>query len=257
MRSRMFRLVATFAAAWLVTLCTSPRAGADVIVNPGYDLFATLPGTSFAGVPFMGVPVGTFNFGGAIGTKGIGNADTIIQRTIIVDATLSGTSPINLLALQLQTTAPTNAFGPLDNYFITLQSARGGPASTGTITINATATTPTTFSSTLTIFEDIRQGSLNGPIVNSATVTLTQTGTLWSQTPSAGAVLITGVNSLLNGTDHNNDFYPISLFTEGVLNPIPAFHVVGPAVPEPGPMVLAAVGGLLASALTWRRRKAA
>lgn len=36
---------------------------AGFIVLPGFDLFHTEPGTSFGGVPFTGVPLGTFDFG--------------------------------------------------------------------------------------------------------------------------------------------------------------------------------------------------
>ena len=33
-------------------------------VLPGYDLLTTQPGTSYMGVAFEGVPLGTYNFGG-------------------------------------------------------------------------------------------------------------------------------------------------------------------------------------------------
>jgi hypothetical protein len=42
-------------------------ANAGPVVNPGCELYETLSGTTFGGVAFQGVPIGTFNFGGGIG----------------------------------------------------------------------------------------------------------------------------------------------------------------------------------------------
>jgi hypothetical protein len=251
MRFRMFRLVATLGAAWLATLLSSHRAMADVIIAPGYDIFHSLsPGTSFAGVPFMGVSLGTFNFGGTIGTQSVGNADTIIHRTSSVDATLSGSTPLTMLALQLETVAPTNVFGPLDNYFVTLQSARGGPATVGTITI-----TPTTFSSSIDVFFDIREGSLTGPIVRSGDETLltSTTAPAWNQSPPPGAVLINGANSNQNGTDHSGDFYPAAPFSEASL--LAAHGVFLATVPEPSMIATGSLTLLFGAALAWRRSR--
>src|SRR5438105_138265 len=64
----------------LAALAVPSVSRADNRVAPGWDLFATQPGTSFMGVPFTGVPLGTFNFGGTIGTQPTGDTDTIVQR---------------------------------------------------------------------------------------------------------------------------------------------------------------------------------
>jgi hypothetical protein len=48
-----------------------PSARADVVL-PGYDLFETTGDTTFGGVAFQGVPLGTFNFGGTIGVQNTG-----------------------------------------------------------------------------------------------------------------------------------------------------------------------------------------
>ena len=65
--------------ALVVAFCRPVRA--DVVVQPGWDLFETVPGTSFSGVPFVGVPLGTFDFdndfGRGLGVKSVGLTDTI------------------------------------------------------------------------------------------------------------------------------------------------------------------------------------
>src|SRR5262245_52211787 len=92
--------VATFSA-----ILTAGIANAGTVVNPGYDLFESLTGTTFGGVAFQGVPIGAFNFGGAIGVKDVGVTDTIIQR--LAPAT-GAAIPTQMIDLQLVSTTPTN-----------------------------------------------------------------------------------------------------------------------------------------------------
>jgi hypothetical protein len=107
-------------------------------------------------------------------------------------------------ALQLETVAPVSfGGGPLGYYFVTLQSSGGGPASTGSMTVNNG-----TFSSSLDVFFDIRYGSLSGPIVAASDTLLVDPGSPWSHTAPPGSVLIPGVNYDLNGTDTSADFFP-------------------------------------------------
>ena len=61
-------------AVLFATLCFPGASGADLVL-PGYDLLETSPGTTFGGVAFHGVPLGTFDFGGTIGVKNVGNTD--------------------------------------------------------------------------------------------------------------------------------------------------------------------------------------
>ncbi len=198
-------------------------------VNPGWDLFATQTGTTYQGVPFVGVSLGTYNFGSTIGVQNVGDTDTIIQRLTLASSP-SQAIPVQMDALQLETAAPVSlGGGPFGNYFITLQSARGGPLSTGSMTINFG---PDTFTSSLDIFFDIRFGALNGPIVNSSDLLLSNPSTPWSNLPPPNAVLIDGANYLLNGVDTTQDFWPIGPFAETEAG---ATHVVDAAltVPEP------------------------
>jgi hypothetical protein len=222
------------------------------MVSAGWDLFQTAPGTTFTGVPFQGVPLGTFNFGGAIGVKNVGNADTIIQRVSAVSSP-TGTTGLVMDALQLESSVPANLGAGVGFYFITLQSARGGPTSTGTMTINFS---PNTFSSSLDVFYDVRFGSLSGPIVFSNDSVLTTTGDTWQHPPTG--LQIDGVNHNLNGTDNTTDFWPGTPFSDTSTVLTDVVQDPPPAVPEPSTLALTGIGGALGCAVVgWRRRKLA
>jgi len=210
-------------------------ANAGPVVNPGYELYETLSGTTFGGVAFQGVPIGNFNFGGTIGVKAVGATDTIVQRL----ASASGAAiPVQLVDLQLG----------VGFYFMTLQSARGGPASTGSETINFGPEAPPgsphgTVDSFFDVFFDIRLGSLSGPIALSETLRATSQGVPWNHFPPTGALVIAGVNEFLNGTNSNADFFPIGPFQS--VFPTGAVHRMSvTTVPEPGSLSLLAIGVL-------------
>src|SRR5438128_12663454 len=137
-------------AALFATLCFPAASAADLVLA-GYDLLETAPGTTFGGVAFQGVPLGTFNFGGTIGVKNVGNTDTIDRR--LAPAVSPSTSiPVEMLKLQLESTAPTNFGLGVDFYFMTLQSDRGGPVTVGTMTVGFGANS---FDSLFDVFFDI------------------------------------------------------------------------------------------------------
>jgi hypothetical protein len=141
---------------------------------------------------------------------------------------------------------------------VTLQSARGGPASTGslTITFGPEGVPHGTFNSLINVAFDIRKGGLGGPIAFSNTAALTAAGSPWSHFPPLGAIEISGVNTFLNGSDRLADFWPGSI-TEQHPGPPATIHVVATATaPVPGPSTLlflvVGVASLLGSG--WRRR---
>jgi hypothetical protein len=165
------------------------------------------------GVSLEGVPLGSFDFGGAIGVKPTGDTDTIIQR--LQNATPgSPTISIQLDALQLETEAPTTFGGmvPSGTYFITLDPSK---ASMGQMTINFATATSGTFSSSLDVWFDIHAGSLTGTQEGPAIELTLQNGSAnWSTIAPPGAELINEVNNLLNGSTTANDFWPGGTVTE-------------------------------------------
>lgn len=229
-------------------------AKAAISVDKGYDLLETTAGTTFAGAPFQGVPLGTFDFGS--GPVAVGSADTIVHR--LSDLSLpgpgTGTVPIELVALQLVSAMPIDLGAGLNSYFITLQSARGGPASAGQMTITAADPGGGTFNSFFDVFFDIRVGGLNGPIVLSDMLPLSSNGTNWDRSPDPNAVIIDGINHNLNGIDQQADFWPNAI-TES--HPSGAVHsVVEAVVPEPASAIIWSLLGLtFAGATWWQRRK--
>ncbi len=232
-------------SAMFSAILTVRIANAGPVVNPGYDLFESLTGATFGGGAFQGVPIGAFNFGGTIGVQNVGVTDTIIQR--LAPAT-GAAIPTQMIDLQLMSTAPTNFGLGVGFYFVTLQSARGGPASTGSMTIGFGAEAPPgtphgTFDSFFDVFFDVRLGSLGGPIALSDTLRLTSNGVPWNHFPTPNAVQINGVNVFLDGTDRNADFFALGQFQE--VHPTGAVHRVDEAqTPEPGSFSLLAIGVL-------------
>jgi hypothetical protein len=242
------------------------QSAALPVVILGSDYLTTIAaGTTFPGLGnLMGVPLGGL----------AGNADTVVQRE--ADAVFpSGpvsTAPaisIALAALQLETVAPVNPGPGLDFYFITLQSARGGPASMGSMTItltsadDGTAANPEgTFSSSIDVFFDIRKGSLSGPIISSTDLVLSNSSTAWDATNPPGANIVSGpvgtfAANLHTGKASNQmDFFPVGPFNES--HPSGAVHAVQESnaslVPEPGTSLLFGAGLLALAGLLKRKR---
>jgi len=230
-------------------------AQATPIILMGSDYMHTTAGTQFAGVPFQGVPFGP------------GNTDTIVRR--LSDATLSGvgsnaTIPIELAALNLVSVMPVDFGLGLGLYYITLQAARGGPASLGMMQINFNTaddnlpgTPQGTFDSFFDVFFDIRLGALDGPIAFSNNLQLSSQGASWDANPDPGTVLVPGPAGDGAANSHTNkgldelDFFPGPI-SEAHPSGM-AIHNVVTATPEPGSMVLLGAG--LGALWAVRRRR--
>ena len=243
----------------LFTVAFPGTSQADPLVLRGFDLFATdTQGTRInvptVGLPlFRGVPLGSFDFGA--GPVNTGNADTIVER--LGDASpASPTISLEIIALQFRSLDPITFGGGTNFLFITLQSIRGGPVSTGLMTINfgPEGSPHGTFDSTLDVFFDIRVGALDGMIVFSGMKTLTAVDVPWSHFPRPDAILIPDVIFLLNGQNQLNDFFPIGLVMHS--SPDNSTHTVVTATPEPTTLALLVTGIAGVAARVYRSRKA-
>jgi hypothetical protein len=256
-------------AGVLIALASPSVSRAQSSVAAGWDLFATVsPGTTLNGVQFQGVPLNTFDFtkgtlsdfGRGIGTRNVGNTDTIVKR---LDAATVPSTPntaptrLEMEALDLRSVAPTDFGLGTDFYFITLQSDRvgGGTLSQGTMDITFNTPAGGTFNSSLNLFFDVRKGALNGPVAQSAGIVLTSSGN-WGRIPPPNAVIINGVDRFLNGQDQSQDFWPVTPFTESSQNGA-ATDIVTTALdtPEPGTLSLLAGLSLSGSLFALKRRQ--
>jgi hypothetical protein len=256
----MRRISAVVLFGLLLLAGSQPGYAAIIDVLAGSDYLVTQPGTVFNGVPFIGVP------------SGPGGSDTIVTRLQTVDVTGgSGTTALLLSMLQLQSAVPTDFGLGVGFYYITLQSARGGTSSTGSMTItqsspddNTPANPEGSFTSLLDVFFDVRFGSLNGPIALSTDLILTNGGTLWDANPAPNDFLVTGPRGDFTANDHTGkirdsdiydmDFFPVGVLTESSGSDTHAVTTTTFA-PEPGTLLLTIIGGLLV--LVGRRGRAA
>ena len=229
-------------------MLASPRdTRASDILFPGFDLFDPIPGTGVFLLsdvyPFIGVPLGSFDFGA--GPVSTGTADTVVER--LTSAIGPGTVPIpvQLRAMQLVSTTPIDLGFGLDFHYLTLQAA----ASLGTMLwtedpgYHGPAPPPHGVANYLALnwLFDVRLGSLGGPVVFSDSKMLSSAGTPWSHFPPPGALLVPGVNSFLSGTSEDNDFFFLETFSLEAADGTQILTRTA-TIPEPATLGLCGIG---------------
>jgi len=217
----------------------------------GSDYLQTQPGTFFNFGPgigvvnFMGLPVGP------------GATDTIVQRQS--DAVInSGSIPIQIVALSMESTAPVNVGGSFFDVFVTLDPANLGNDK-GMMSIMGSLGGGT-FTSFFDVFFDAHFApvSTGQPFDVISSITLSNGGSAWSPTPPPNAVIVTGPFGDQNANTHTGlpsnfvDFWPCSVAPCTEDSSGAAHHVVKTApAPEPSTLLLLGPAGL---GLLWRMR---
>lgn len=246
--------------ALLLAAVPRPLHASDIDL-PGFDLFDPLPGTQifldgFGLIPFVGVPLGSFDFGS--GSVPTGNTDTVMFRNEeINDLTGKLTTTVDLLAMQLVTDGEFDLGKGLDRYYLTVSSA---PASTGTMEFmfagphDCSAPHGSFRYTSLTYNFDVWTGAPGGTFVFSDTMTLSSPFQPWSHCAPPGVVLIPDVNFLLDGTPES-DFFALGVFSL-IGNDGTVILLQTATVPEPAPTLLfvTAMVALLVGN-RWRRRQ--
>jgi hypothetical protein len=242
----------------IFTLVLPSMSQASSIVEEGWDLFHTVYAEyNFGGpigtVEFEGVPLGSFDFGGSIGVKNTGNADTIVQRKDSAEpgidkvpgeslffptppAADTGIIPIELVALSLRSVNPVSLFGSPEHISVILVADNGSEMEISGLTTEGDPHGQ--FGSSL--WFDVQFAGLISGLVTPTPIEC-QINSLsdWRHEPPPGAVVIDGVNHLLNGIDETGDFWPIGPVTHKAPNVI---HTVEPATPEPSTLLLLGFG---------------
>jgi hypothetical protein len=217
MRDRYYALPILAPLLCVFALSALPVAtGAQPAVGAGWLLLQTDPTQSVSGglgAILVGDPLGTYNFGGAIGVQNVGAADTVIDIQGPGTTGPSNTAVVNIQldALQLQT---TRMYGSTRVYF-TLDPSQPS-TSTMDMTFNSQETGGT-FTSSLNMFVDIRVGSIDGPLPGTGGGLMSSGACTWSRTAPAGSQQVSGVNLDLDGIDNAADFWPTGLvaYTDG------------------------------------------
>ena len=202
-------------------------------------------------VDFEGVPLGIVDLGS--GPVVVGDADTIIERLQAAD--LSGgsaTIDIEIVALSLQSVDPVDLGFGAGFEFITIELNTSSPSVQSTMTIqdSGEGSPHGTFDSTLNFTFDV-VGSVGG-FYGTQGKTLDALNNSWRHSPT-GALLVSGINTLLNGLNSSNDIWPIDVvvhddgFGTAIHRVFPA-DFIPPEPPLSGPS-LGPLGALLVAAL--------
>ena len=220
------RLVYAFVIT--VALGVGQTASADPI-GPGFDLFATQPGT-FANLPGIGM---VFLMGGTPLTPGT-NVDTIVERLQGIDPfPVGGTGTISIILrdLSLQSVAPVNIGGTFFNVVVTELPVQA----LGTMTIFHSTVDGGVFTSTLPIDALLTFTPVGGGMSFSMNFsTVLRSACTWSHTPPPNYPMVPEFPS--------GDFFALGPCVE-ISDSGNEAHVISPGeVPEPTTLLLLASG---------------
>lgn len=191
MNSALQRLMVGAAVA--VTIFASPRQCHAALAS-GWELLETTEALAVGGIQWKGVPLGSFDFGGQVGTRPVGTADSVIRRELI-SVGFDDTEVHHLVveALQWVSLSPFDAGAGMDVHYLTLSSPTPGGRLHTFIGWDGQGIGPVCDHS-LEVEFSVRKGALDGPIVRFGATRLGMIDMGWSaQTPS-GALALSGLN---------------------------------------------------------------
>jgi len=262
---RLSNLICGLMITMGLVLQPSSASGGFVTILPGYDLLVTESacynfGAPFGLVPFVGVPLNTYDFGS--GSVNVGATDTIVRRIDSVTNLADGASQsINIamtaLSLRSRDQIDWSSFGGIANEYVkTVNVVDQGSTMKINNDFGVFSTDCATFDSTIKISFQL-QGVTSGATASFGTKTFSMVGLgMWSHYPASSTVLIDGVNNNLNGLDHSNDFF--TGFSQHIL-PDGGKHstvdVNGIICPEPTSMFAIGLACMAAGGGFARRRR--
>ncbi len=267
----------------IVTLLVLVSAGQAncAIVSPGFDLLTTQPGAFFdldgpgplPLVDMIGVPIVMFDFGS--GPVGVNTTDTIVKRLAPASGPGIDTIPIEMVSLQLISTAPIplGLLGGVgfDLIGATLSSDRGrhvsdpglGAASSGTMAIDFDTST---FTSSISLEFDLRAGGVFGPILPGGIGIIklihNPTPIPWASAFGSQSILVPQLevsnppgytwHPFIATPDSGGGGLPLI-----ILGVNEGFIVGVGVIPEPSTLVIWSLLGVLGLTFGWRRRRKA
>jgi PEP-CTERM motif len=242
-----------------LVLQPSSASGGFVTINAGYDLLVTTEAVfNFGGgIPFVGVPLGTYDFGG--GSKDVGVTDTILRRLDPVTNLADGDSQtinLQMVALSLRSKFEINWSGFGGNaseYVKTVNLVDGGSR----MTIKNGVDDLDVLDEKGTFNSDLRfsfqlEGVTSGRLSDTFTITMEQRGSTWQHIPMNEYGLIDGVNYNTGGANRANDFHT----GEAKHGPEHSHTTYGTSnVPEPTSMFAIGLACMAAGGRFARRRR--
>lgn len=225
---------AAFAAAMVVSVCGAAlnQARADVLLNNGQTVNLVPQATA----PITGTPLGTITGQASLGNSPVNATinEAVYQSNVVGFGTLFAFQLTNTGTSAISTLTVTN----YDNYTVLVGAVPTAPTgfpggANGTTT--PTRATRSVLGNSLTFIFDT-------PLAVGATSSVFFAHTNAPSFNALGAGLLTGTTAA--GDNIGGDVFVNLLQPTGV------------AIPEPGPMALAACAGAVFGAVSWARRRA-
>lgn len=179
--------------ATLVVMCAGCQQ-VNAAIASGWELLETTHVLTLEGIQWKGVPLGTFDFGGQVGVREVGTADTVIRREFESE-TWPDQVCYNLVveALQWVSVNPFDAGAGQDLHYITLSSPTGGGRLNTFVGWDGQGVGPVCDHSVPIAFE-VRKGALDGPVVRFGSAWLGMMDMCWSAQSPTGALVLPGIN---------------------------------------------------------------